>query len=172
MIKNICHHYNICFQYFSVMTELLFECYNVPGIMYGIDALFSYKYTQNKAQDNALILALGYQTCHVIPVLNGVIIFENARRLNIGGWNIITFLHKILQLKYPAHATAITLSRAEELLHSVCEVALDYKTELTKWMDHEYYEKNTKKIQLPYASAGINPGLTCKLSANINIESV
>lgn len=147
------------------MSELLFECYNVPGIIYGIDALFSYKYTQHETPENALILDLGYQTCHVIPVLNKKIIFENARRLNIGGWNIITFLHKILQLKYPAHATAITLSRAEELLHTICEVAVDYKVELLKWMDHDYYEQNTKKIQLPYTSAGINPGLTCKFFA-------
>ncbi|KAJ8979463.1 hypothetical protein NQ317_002813 [Molorchus minor] len=72
-------------------------------------------------------------------------IFENTRRLNTGGWNIITFLHRILQLKYPAHAAAITLSRAEELLHTICEIALDYREELSKWQDSEYYERNIKK---------------------------
>lgn len=150
------------------MSELLFECYGVPGIIYGVDSLFSYHFSQVEPLENALILNLGYQTTHVIPVLNNKTHFENARRLNIGGWNVITFLHRILQLKYPAHATAITLSRAEELLHTICEVAPDYREELSKWTDHDYYEINTKKIQLPYASAGVNSALTCKLHFSLN----
>lgn len=148
------------------MSELLFECYGIPGIIYGVDALFSYHFTQVKPLEDALIVNLGYQTCHVIPMLNKKVIFENARRLNIGGWNVITFLHKILQLKYPAHAAAITLSRAEELLHSICEVTSDYKAELSKWTDHDYYESNTKKIQLPYTSAGVNSSLTCESNSH------
>lgn len=157
--------------YFSVMSELLFECYGVPGIIYGVDALFSYHFGHVKTLENALIVNLGYQTCHVIPMINNKVIFENARRLNIGGWNVITFLHKILQLKYPAHSTSITLSRAEELLHTICEVAVDYKEELLKWTDHEYYETNTKKIQLPYAAAGVTSTLTCKSSIFISFLS-
>lgn len=145
------------------MSELLFECYDIPGIIYGVDALFSYHFANAKPLENALIVNLGYQTCHVIPVLNNTTIFENTRRLNIGGWNVITFLHRILQLKYPAHAAAITLSRAEELLQTICAVAENYKEELNRWTDNEYYEKNTKRIQLPFTSASINSALTCKL---------
>lgn len=158
------HFRDSCFEsvLVLVMSELLFECYGVPGISYGVDALFSYQYSQVPPLKDVLILNLGYQTCHVIPVLNNKTIFENARRLNIGGWNVITFLHRILQLKYPAHATSVTLSRAEELLHSICEVASDYREEIVKWTDHDYYEKNTKRIQLPYTTAGVNSTLTCK----------
>ncbi|XP_072385857.1 actin-related protein 5 [Diabrotica undecimpunctata] len=134
----------------QLMSELLFECYEVPGVSYGVDALFSYHYTQPEPLKDALIVNLGYQTCHIIPVINNHTVFENTRRLNIGGWSIVTFLHRILQLKYPAHATAITLSRAEELLHDICAIAPDYKEELAKWTSTEYYEQNIKKIQLPY----------------------
>lgn len=144
------------------MSELLFECYAVPGISYGVDSLFSYHFSQSNPSPNALIVSLGYQTCHVIPVLENETVFENIRRLNTGGWNIITFLHRILQLKYPAHAAAITLSRAEELLHSICAIAVDYKEELSKWNDSAYYEQNIKKIQLPYTSVGNSSTLTCK----------
>ncbi|KAK9890188.1 hypothetical protein WA026_008989 [Henosepilachna vigintioctopunctata] len=133
------------------MSELLFECYNVPGISYGIDSLFGRYYTEPE-QENALIVSLGHHTCHIIPVLEHRAVFENVRRLNTGGQHIITFLHKILQLKYPAHSTSITLSRAEELLHSICEVTLNYKEELMRWLDSDYYEQNIKKIQLPYAN--------------------
>ncbi|XP_023025076.2 actin-related protein 5 [Leptinotarsa decemlineata] len=144
----------------QLMSELLFEGYGVPGIVYGVDSQFAYHFSQDNPSENALIINLGYQTCHVIPVLGKKTIFENARRLNIGGWNVITFLHRILQLKYPAHAAAITLSRAEELLHSICAVALDYREELSKWTDSEYYEASTTKIQLPYTSIGSTSALT------------
>lgn len=144
------------------MSELLFECYAVPGISYGVDSLFSYHISQTHPQPSALIVSLGYQTCHVIPILENKTIFENTRRLNTGGWNIITFLHRILQLKYPAHAAAITLSRAEELLHSICAIAVDYKEELSRWNDSTYYEENIKKIQLPYTSVPNSSALTCK----------
>lgn len=30
-----------CFSFVSAMSELLFECYNVPSVAYGIDSLFS-----------------------------------------------------------------------------------------------------------------------------------
>lgn len=143
------------------MTELLFECYNVPGISYGVDALFGRSFSDPQ-QETALIVSLGYHTCHVIPVLKHKAIYDNVRRLNTGGQHIINFLHRILQLKYPAHSTSITLSRVEELLHTICEVALDYKEELNRWLDTDYYENNIKKIQLPY-TCNVPSALTCEL---------
>nr|CAH7747894.1 unnamed protein product [Callosobruchus chinensis] len=136
----------------QLMTELLFECYDVPGITYGVDTLFAYHHRIEKPKSDALILSLGYQTCHVVPILDHKVVFENIRRINTGGWNVVTFLHRILQLKYPAHATAITLSRAEELLQTICEVAEDYREELKKWFNTEYYENHIMKIQLPFTS--------------------
>lgn len=142
------------------MSELLFECYAVPGISYGVDALYSYHFSQPNPQSNALVVSFGYQTIHVIPIINNKTIFGNARRINIGGYHVTSFLHKILQLKYPAHSTAITLSRAEELIHTVCAVAEDYREELKKWTDADYYEKNTKRIQLPYSASVAASALT------------
>lgn len=143
-----------------MMSELLFECYSVPGICYGIDSLFAYNYFQAKPNRNALIVSFGYHTIHVIPVLNNKAIYANTRRLNIGGYHVTSFLYRILQLKYPAHSTAITLSRAEELLHAICLVALDYREELQRWSDSDYYENHTKRIQLPYTSS-VTTTLTC-----------
>lgn len=144
------------------MSELLFECYNIPSISYGVDCLHSYHYAQVKPKVNALLVSFGYHTTHVIPIINNKTIFVNTRRLNLGGFHVISFLHRILQLKYPSHSTAITLSRAEELLQTICLVALDYKDELKKWTDANYYEDNTKKIQLPFSSAAASSSLTCK----------
>ncbi|XP_031622283.1 actin-related protein 5 [Contarinia nasturtii] len=136
---------NYCRQ---LMSELLFECYDVPAICYGIDSLFSFKH--NNLGENGLIVSIGYYTIHIIPVLNGVAQYTKIRRINLGGFQIITFLHRLLQLKYPVHVNAISLSRIEWLLHTHCSVAYDYLEELKKWSSLEFYEKNVKKIQLPY----------------------
>lgn len=62
---------------------------------------------------NALIVDCGYQSTHVIPFINGRLMAENCRRINVGGLHLDSFLHRLLQLKYPSHFAAITLSRAE-----------------------------------------------------------
>lgn len=143
------------------MSELLFECYDIPGVAYGVDSLFSFSH--NKIGDNGLIVSLGYYTIHIIPILNGVIQLTKVRRINLGGFHMITFLHRLLQLKYPVHANAILLSRIEWLLHNHCSVAYDYIEELRKWSNLEFYEQNVKRIQLPYNAATLGPsaaGLT------------
>ncbi|XP_014776303.1 actin-related protein 5 [Octopus bimaculoides] len=133
------------------MSELLFECYHVPKVAYGNDALFSlYKNHPKPESANALIVDCGYQTTHVIPFINGQIVAENCRRLNLGGLHLDSFLHRLLQLKYPNHLAAITLSRAEELVQHHTHMAVNYHEELAKWADYEYYEANVHKIQLPF----------------------
>lgn len=137
------------FSSISVMSELMFECYDVPAICYGIDSIFSFSH--NNLGDNGLIVSIGYYTVHIIPVLNGAAQHTKIRRINLGGFQIITFLHRLLQLKYPVHVNAISLSRIEWLLHTHCSIALDYLDELKKWSSLEFYEQNVKKIQLPYS---------------------
>lgn len=99
----------------TVMSELLFECYGVPSVCYGVDGLFSFQHNHPKCT-TALIINCGYHTTHILPVINNQVDPTRSRRINVGGINIINYLHRLLQLKYPAHFTAITPSRAE-----VCE---------------------------------------------------
>ncbi|XP_055917428.1 actin-related protein 5 [Eupeodes corollae] len=136
---------NYCRQ---LMSELLFECYDVPSVCFSIDSMNSFK--KNKRGPNGLILSFGYHTTHVIPVLDNKLISTKARRINIGGYHIITFLFRLMQLKYPVHLNAITISRMEALMQSHCSVSKDYIENLRKWSHIDYYEQNVKKIQLPY----------------------
>lgn len=99
----------------SVMNELLFECYGVPGVAYGVDALLSWQNSAPTSRD-ALIVRLGHQCCHVMPVLDGEAVPVWTRRLNIGGFHVTNFLHRLLQLRNPLLAPAISLSRTEVLL--------------------------------------------------------
>ncbi|KAL4218734.1 Actin-related protein 5 [Mactra antiquata] len=136
------------------MSELLFECYGVPKITYGIDSLFSwYKNHQNPATGNGMVIGCGYQTTHILPILNGKIDIQHCRRINIGGAHVDGFMQRLLQLKYPSHVNAITLSRAEELVRDHTCLAIDFIPELEQWSTPEYYDENVNKIQLPYANA-------------------
>ena len=65
---------------------MLFECYSVPALTYGVDSLFSWNF--NKIKHDGIILSFGYHVTHIIPILNNKIMGEYARRLNIG--NLLT----------------------------------------------------------------------------------
>lgn len=144
-----------------VMSELLFECYQVPSVCYGIDSLFSFNFNDNP-NGTALIISIGYTTTHVIPYIDGKHIADKIRRINVGGFHMITYMHRLLQLKYPIHVNNITLSRVEELLHDHCSISYDYKESLKQWALHDYYEKNVKKIQLPFSQVVAAPTLTAE----------
>uniref|UniRef100_T1GGI9 Uncharacterized protein n=1 Tax=Megaselia scalaris TaxID=36166 RepID=T1GGI9_MEGSC len=105
------------------MTELLFECYDVPSICYAIDSLCSYK--RNNIPKDSLIVSFGYHSVHVIPVLNNKVIYTKVRRLNLGGFNMINYINRLMQLKYPVHLTAITLGKMEDLLKNHCSLRED-----------------------------------------------
>ena len=62
---------------------------------------------------DALVISFGYQTVHVMPVLDGKLQTRFTRRVNIGGFQVDNFMQRLLQLKYPSHLNNITLSRAE-----------------------------------------------------------
>lgn len=78
------------------MSELLFECYGVPSVAYGVDSLLSFYYNQNAhIASDALIISLGYHATHVIPVINHKPIFEHSRRINIGMYNYFKQIYHI-----------------------------------------------------------------------------
>lgn len=143
-----------------LMSELMFECYGIPGLVYAVDGLLSYRL--NGGQDSGLIVSCGYQATHIIPILNGRMVEGKVRRINLGGFNMINFMFRLLQLKYPVHVNAITLSRAETMIHNYCSFAYDYTESLRNWALLEFYEQNVIKIQLPYNQNVSAPTLTAE----------
>ena len=67
----------------------------------------------------------------------------------MGGVHIVSYLARLLQLKYPALQALITLSRAQELVHTHCYLALNYSEELCEWAGGEK-SGHIRIIQLPY----------------------
>lgn len=140
------------------MNELLFECYGVNAVCYGIDSVLSWQHNRQASEENCLIINFGYHTTHVVPILQGQIQNDKVRRLNLGGYQMVSYLYRLLQMKYPAHLNAISWTRMEDIFHNHSFVALDYLLELRKWDNLDYYNRNVKKIQLPFAQpAAFNP---------------
>ncbi|XP_045151438.1 actin-related protein 5 [Echinops telfairi] len=137
----------------QMMSELLFECYGIPKVAYGIDGLFSFYHNKPKnLSSHGLIISSGYQCTHILPILEGRLDAKNCKRINLGGSQAAGYLQRLLQLKYPGHLAAITLSRMEEILHEHSYIAEDYLEELQKWRCPDYYEDNVHKMQLPFSS--------------------
>ncbi|KAI4824344.1 hypothetical protein KUCAC02_012866 [Chaenocephalus aceratus] len=59
----------------QMMSELLFECYHVPYVSYGVDSLYSFYHnnTQRSVQPphTGIVLSSGYHCSHILPVING-----------------------------------------------------------------------------------------------------
>ncbi|XP_069508471.1 actin-related protein 5 [Ambystoma mexicanum] len=145
----------------QMMSELLFECYQVPKVSYGVDGLYSFLHNRkDNTPTSSLIISSGYQCTHILPVVKGRFDVKNCRRINLGGGQAATYLQRLLQLKYPGHLAAITLSRMEEILHEHSYVAEDYIQELQKWRSPEYYEANVHKMQLPFSNKLLGSAVT------------
>ncbi|KAM8862825.1 actin-related protein 5 isoform 1-T2 [Spinachia spinachia] len=139
----------------QMMSELLFECYRVPYVSYGVDSLYSFYYntTQRSLQPphTGIVLSSGYHCSHILPVIDGRFDAVNSKRVNVAGSQAASYLQRLLQLKYPGHLAAITLSRVEELLHEHSYTAVDYHEELEKWRSPEFYEREVHRMQLPFS---------------------
>ncbi|TTL25876.1 Actin-related protein 5 [Bagarius yarrelli] len=139
----------------QMMSELLFECYGVPRLAYGVDSLFSFYYNGRQCgldqPHTGLVLSSGYHCSHVLPFINGRLDAVNCKRINVGGSHAAAYMQRLLQLKYPAHQAVITPSRMEELLHHHCYVAVDYEQELEKWRSATFYEAEVHRMQLPFS---------------------
>uniref|UniRef100_UPI00398F6402 actin-related protein 5 isoform X2 n=1 Tax=Pristiophorus japonicus TaxID=55135 RepID=UPI00398F6402 len=145
----------------QLMSELLFECYHIPKVAYGIDNLYSY-WRNNKSPSTGLIVSSGYHCSHILPVLHGRLDACNSKRINLGGSQAASYMQRLLQLKYPGHLPAITLSRMEEILHEHCYIAGDYIEELDLWKRPDFYEKNNHRMQLPFNNKLLASTLTAE----------
>ncbi|XP_061114656.1 actin-related protein 5 [Conger conger] len=140
----------------QMMSELLFECYRVPHVSYGVDALYSFCHNNRKQgmepPQTGLVISSGYHCSHILPVINGRLDGGHCKRVNVGGSQVASYLQRLLQLKYPGHQAAVTLSRMEELLQGHSYTAEHYHEELEKWRSGEFYEQEVHRLQLPFSS--------------------
>ncbi|PWW72977.1 actin-like ATPase domain-containing protein [Tuber magnatum] len=131
----------------KMMSELLFECYNTPSVIFGIDSLFSYDYNDGKT---GLVLSAGHTATHLIPVLDGKGLVNLSTRLNWGGYQSADYMLKLIQLKYPGFPAKIQSWQAEALMKDHCYVSSDYKEEVANYLKPEILLEKDRIIQFPF----------------------
>lgn len=131
----------------TAMSEILFECYGVPSVAYGVDSLFSYSYNGGRT---GLVMDSSYTSTHVIPVVDSKPLLSQATRLNWGRFQSAQYLLKLLRLKYPNFPGKISDSQAEDLVREHCYVSQDYEAEISKYLDWTGLEDRNHIVQFPY----------------------
>ena len=131
-----------------MINEMLFECYSVPSVTFGVDSLLSYR--QNRGQ-SGLIVSSSHTSTHIIPVLNRKPQMQMCARLNWGGSQAQEFLLKLLRLKYPTFPGRMTTEQMETYVKQYCYLATDYATELSTYLDWSGLEEERDIIiQYPF----------------------
>lgn len=141
------------------MQELLFEGYDTPKVAFGADVLAqcclhvppSPSSTSSEGSDRGsmLLISVGSEATHVVPVLNGKPNLEYTRRINFGARYAAEFLHELLVLKYPNFPTPVTRGEVEQLLQKHCVVAEDYRATVQQMMDIGFLTEFERRIQAP-----------------------
>jgi actin-related protein 5 len=113
------------------LSEMFFELYSVPSLLYGVDSMFSLHNNQPMSEDmNCLLISSSFQTTHIIPILNGRVVADKARRINVGGYNINELMTKTLHLKYPDLRMRFTNEVIQEIQEKYTECAKSYHKQL------------------------------------------
>jgi len=73
----------------SMVSELLFECYQIPKLTYCVDFLLSLYYNQIMTLKHVpltgLIISSSNSVSHVVPVIEGKTLTEISKRISLGG---------------------------------------------------------------------------------------
>ncbi|KAJ2763827.1 Nuclear actin-protein involved in chromatin remodeling, partial [Coemansia nantahalensis] len=132
------------------MSELLFECYNVPSVVYGIDSVWSYYKNTGSLATDGLIVASGATASHVIPIYDARAHTEHCKRINLGGTSMDEYLLKLLQLKYPAFPVKISEWQTRDLVHNFVYAAEDYDKELGCYLASENLAHKDVTVQFQF----------------------
>lgn len=154
----------------SLMMELLFEAYEAKSVCFGIDALFSYWYNRTNGmgyeRENAIILSLGCNNTHVLPLTSGRLEPRRVKRINVGGSHMTDQLTRRLQLLHTEHSSVLTQPRVEILKEQLCYVSKDYVPELSKIQNEvDYYNQVTRTVKVPMGDTSEKPTLSVEEQA-------
>ena len=132
-----------------IMSEILYELYNVPAVAYGVDSLFSYDYNGGKT---GLVVSAAHMSTHLIPVVDRQPLLQHATRLDWGRAQCVEFLTRLLRTKYPGLLTSskVTETQIEDLIRQHCYVSQDYDNEAMKMLEWTGLEERDHMVQLPY----------------------
>ena len=133
----------------KVMSEVLFELYNVPKVAYGVDSLFSYRHNKG---NTGLIVSSSQMSTHLIPVVDKQPFINHATRLDWGRAQCAEYLSRLLRAKYPGLLTTgkVNDTQIEDLVKSHCYISQNYDQEMVHLLDWSGLEDRDLIVQLPF----------------------
>lgn len=129
--------------------QLMFECFGVPKLTFGIDSLFSY-FANNQPDSTGLVISSGNEDTNVIPVVGGKGILSEAKRINWGGRHSVEYTTNLLSLKYPYFPTKLVSSQFQSMYHDFCYVSRDYDEEIQNILTMEALETKDIVVEAPF----------------------
>ncbi|KAJ2084199.1 Nuclear actin-protein involved in chromatin remodeling [Coemansia sp. RSA 988] len=140
----------------SNMSELLFECYNIPSVTYGIDTAWSYYKNTGTYTTDGLVIGSGTTATHIIPIYDARVHTEHCKRINIGSVSMEEYLLKLLQLKYSTFPMKITEWQSQDLIQNFTYMAEDYDRELSSYLATENLAQKDTIIQFPFPAPSLD----------------
>eukprot|EP00037_Helgoeca_nana_P019305 m.188028 g.188028 ORF g.188028 m.188028 type:complete len:623 (+) comp24807_c0_seq1:63-1931(+) len=132
------------------LTEMLLEGYTAPSVAYGVPDLFSHMHNRPEAaQATGLVVSLGYESTSVMPVLGGRLDSTRSSRIELGGFQFLQTMYKLIQLKRPGLG-GLTYPRIRQLVDKHTYFAADYGTELDRWADPLFARQHNVCVQMPF----------------------
>lgn len=133
----------------SSWYQVLFECFNVPGVTFGIDSLFAY-YQNTTANSTGLVIGCGNEDTNIIPVVDGQGILTEAKRINWGGSQAADYLTNLMTLKYPYFPTKLSNFHYRTMYEDYCYVSQDYDEELKSFLKLDTLESKNVVVEAPF----------------------
>lgn len=136
----------------KVMSEVLYELYNVPSVAYGVDSLFSYDFNGGSRSPAGLVVSSAHTSTHLIPVVEGKPLISHATRLDWGRSQCVEYLQRLLKSKYPGLLSSgkVNETQIEHLVRSHCYVSQNYDQEALHLLDWNGLEDRDVVVQLPF----------------------
>nr|XP_056721177.1 actin-related protein T2-like [Euleptes europaea] len=136
----------------EIMTELMFEHFNVPALYLAIQATLA---LYASARTTGLVMDTGDGVTHAVPIYDGYCLPHGVSRLDVAGRDITKYLtHLLLDNSH------LSVSRAKEttvkdIKEKFCYVALDPKQKAEKKTEGvlKLPDGNSIKINLPLCRA-------------------
>ncbi|KAH8929832.1 actin-like ATPase domain-containing protein [Atractiella rhizophila] len=133
----------------SMVSELVFECYGIPAVGYGIDSLFS---AYQNGVNSGLVISSGSSNTHVVPIANGKGRLRESRKFAWGASQAAEYMQKLVQLKYPNSTSRLSTFQTSAIIRDHCYCALDYQAELRELSDPQKMAEIDRAIQFPFTA--------------------
>ncbi|KAL6944441.1 hypothetical protein ACO0RG_001178 [Hanseniaspora osmophila] len=130
--------------------QLLFECFEVPKVTFGIDSLYSFYQNTSTGNDTGLVIGSGHEETDVIPVINGKGVIQESKRLNWGGAQSVDYLSNLLTLKYPYFPDKLSNYQFESMYKDFSYISPNYHEEINNVLELDNLESKDIVVESPF----------------------